>query len=637
MTPSPTPPPIPIKEEEPAPMGWRGLSSNESKRRRDMSRERQRDTLLARQRIVRASTVMGFMIILAMILSYRLVYWQILMRTELLPKASRVSQESSHLPFRGTIRDRNGYLLATDEVFYKFWVSPNVIHQPDPLAKDVSEITSIPFETLRDMFSGEEVNLLADPALPYKIGQKMIELDKLPFILEPFTHRSYPNGMLACHLLGFVNAEPRGSAGIEMYYDELLSGKQKQPNLEGQIAEEIKLGQRPFTPTQNGVDLVLTIDRAIQFMIEQELTYAVETYDAEGGTIIVMEPESGEVLGMASYPCYDPNHYEQYLEDGTIFQDPAISRQYEPGSIFKLITIAAALDQKLVLPNSVWNDPGELNVGGQIIKNWDHNAYGPRTVTEILGYSLNTGTAWLSVTLGEDMFYHYVERFGFGAPTGIELSNEMAGTVKIPGEQNWHPSDLGTNSFGQGIAVTPIQMVSAVASLLNNGQLMQAKIVEAVISHAHLQEMPPSSQPRQSVSPQVAQTMRQMMVDAVRITTHDALLEDEGWLVGGKTGTAQIPIEGGYHPEDTIASFIGFAPADEPAFVVLVKLDRPQGEYQWGSRSAAPTFKRITHHLLNYYNIPPDEHRAAYTSDMPTAVPMDVMPSQLGVHATPTP
>jgi len=581
--------------------------------------------------------VMALIMAFAAILSYRLLYWQVIMRDDLLPNVNQASQEPADHPLRGTIRDRNGYLLATDKVFYKFWVSPNVINSPDSLAEEVSTITGIQFEKLREIFSGNEMNVLAHPALPYEVGQEVIEMDQVAFVLEPFSHRSYPNGMLACHLLGFVNAELRGLAGIEMYYDELLSGKQKQPHLEGKVAEEIKLGQRPFTPTQNGVDLVLTIDRAIQFMIEQELTNAVEMYGAEGGTIIVMEPKSGEVLAMGSYPCYDPNHFGQYLEDGTIFQDPAISSQYEPGSIFKLITIAAALDQELVLPSTVWNDPGQLDVGGQLIKNWDNNAYGPRTVTEILGYSLNTGTAWLSMELGEDTFYHYVERFGFGKPTGIELSNEIAGIVKRPGDQNWHPSDLGTNSFGQGIAVTPIQMVSAVASLLNNGQLMQAKIVNAIVSHAHIEETPPSRQSRQSVSPQVAQTMRQIMVDAVKITTHEALLENEGWLIGGKTGTAQIPVEGGYHPEDTIASFIGFAPADEPAFVVLVKLDRPQGVYQWGSNSAAPTFKRITHHLLNYYNIPPDEHRTAHTSDMPTAIPMDMMSEQLGVHAAPTP
>lgn len=632
-----TSPPIPTCEEESAPMGWRGLSSNESKHRRDMSRERQRDTHLARQRILRASMIMALIMAFTAILSSRLVYWQVIMRDDLLPHANQASQEPSDHSLRGTIRDRNGYLLATDEVFYKLWVSPNIIDSPESLAQEVSAITNIEFETLRKIFSGNETNVLAHRALPYEVGQKIIEMDRTPFKLEPFSYRSYPNGMLACHLLGFVNVEQGGLAGIEMYYDELLSGKQKQPRLEGKVAEEIKLGQRPFTPTQNGVDLVLTIDRAIQFMIEQELTNAIETYEAQGGTIIVMEPTSGEVLGMASYPCYDPNHFGQYLEDGTIFQNPAISSQYEPGSIFKLITIAAALDQELVLPSTIWNDPGQLDVGGQLIKNWDNNAYGPSTVTEILGYSLNTGTAWLSTELGEDTFSHYVQQFGFGKPTGIELSNEVAGIVKRPGDQNWHPSDLGTNSFGQGIAVTPIQMVSAVASLLNNGQLMQAKIVNAIVSHAHIEETPPSHQSGQSVSPQVAQTMRQMMVDAVKITTHEALLENEGWLVGGKTGTAQIPVEGGYHPEDTIASFIGFAPADEPAFVVLVKLDRPQGVYQWGSNSAAPTFKRITHHLLNYYNIPPDEQRTAHTSDMPTAIPIDMMNEQLGVHATPTP
>ncbi len=632
------PVPAQSEKEESVPMGWRGLSSNESKRRRDMSRERQRDTQLARQRILRASIVMVLIMAFATVLSYRLVYWQVIMRDSLLPSTSQISEDPSDNLSRGTIRDRNGYLLATDKVFYKFWVSPNIVNSPAALAEKVSAITDIEVKKLTDIFSGDEVNMLVHPALSYETGQELIALDHVAFILEPLPHRSYPNGMLACHLLGFVDTQSQGLAGIELYYDELLNGKREQSGLEGKVAEEIKFGQRPFTPTQNGVDLILTIDRSIQFIIEQELTSAVEAYEAEGGTIIVMEPSTGDVLAMANYPCYDPNHFSQYaLEESTIFQNPAVSSQYEPGSIFKLITIAAALDQQIVSPSTIWNDPGEFKIGHQTIMNSDQEAHGPSTITEILGYSLNTGTAWLSTELGEDEFYRYIERFGFGKQTGIELSNEITGLVKAPGDQNWDAGDLGTNSFGQGIAVTPIQMISAVASLLNDGQLMQAKIVNAIVSHAHLEETPPSSESIQTVSPKVAQTMRQMMVDAVKITTNEALLENEGWLVGGKTGTAQIPIEGGYHEEDTIASFVGFAPADKPAFVVLIKLDRPQGIYQWGSNSAAPTFKRITHHLLNYYNIPPDEYRTAQTSEMPTALPVDMISEKPSINVTPSP
>ena len=630
------PPDLEANEAKSAPMGWRGLSPD--KRRRDASRERKRVSELARQRVFRASMVMAFITALVTILAYRLVYWQVIMRDELLVRANKPTLESSITSSRGTIRDRNGYLLATDTVVYKFWVSPNIISYPDETAQEVSEIIGKNVAELQEIFKQDEHNVLIDDSLSYSVGQKLVEMDNPAFVIEPILLRSYPNSKLASHLLGFVNAERRGLTGVEMYYDELLSGQKKLPVLDGKPAEEIKLGHRPFTPSRIGVDLVLTIDRSIQVMIEKELKFAMKEYKATGGTIIVMEPKTGEVLGMASYPSYDPNHYMDYLDQESIFQDPAISRQYEPGSVFKIITIAAALDAGLVSPNTRWTDPGHFEVGGQVIKNWDQKAYSKRTITEIMGYSLNTGTAWLSTQLGSQDFYAYVERFGFGELTGIELSNEISGLVRRPGDGSWHPSDLGTNSFGQGIAVTPMQMISAVASLLNNGELMQARIVKAIVSRSQIQEMPPSKL-KDTVSPQVAQTMRQMMVDAVKIATTKALLEDEGWLIGGKTGTAQIPIAGGYDPDHTISSFIGFAPTDEPAFIVLVKLDRPQGIYQWGSRSAAPTFKRIAHYLLNYYNIPPDKYRMVHTSEMPTALPMNAPPNQveMDVHATPAP
>ncbi|MBA3530728.1 MAG: penicillin-binding protein 2 [Ardenticatenales bacterium] len=588
----------------PGPMGWRGLPQNRPPRQRD-SDKRQR-AQLGHQRRMRAGMVLACITALSLALSYRLVYWQVVRREELLERANRPTLERATAQPRGTIRDRNGYLLATDSVSYKFGVSPNVVSYPEQTAIQVATITGLDASALHEIFLSDAPYTMITDSLPYTVGQQLVQMNDASFVLEPVLNRHYPNGPLAANLLGFVNAERRGLAGVEMYYSDFLNGVEQIEMPDTMPAEEIKLGHRPFTPTRNGLDLILTIDHSVQFMAEQELEQAIRDYQATGGTIIVMDPKTGDILAMTSLPTYDPNNYTTYLDAPEIFQDPAVSQQYEPGSIFKVITVAAALDTGLVSPETPFNDTGSFEVGGRIIRNWDGNGYGTRTVTEILGYSLNTGTAWLNTLLGAERFYRYVAGFGFGQPTGIDLGSEASGSVKRPGDGIWHASDLGTNAFGQGIAVTPIQMITAVASLLNNGQLMQPRVVKAIVNHGHLQERPILVRGN-SVSPAIAQTMQLMMADAVEIETKTALVE--GWRIGGKTGTAQVPIPGGYHATDTIASFIGFAPADDPVFIVLVKLDRPLGDSQWGSMSAAPTFKRLTQRLLNYYNIAPDQYR----------------------------
>ncbi len=606
----------------PNPMGWRGLP--QARPRRPNESERQKQVELARRRSLRTSMLMALATALTLIMGYRLFYWQVLQRDELLARAAKPTLEQANLYPRGTIRDRNGYLLATDSVSYKFGVSPKIVSYPQRTAQVVSEITGMAAAPLEEIFLRDDPYYVVTDTLPYTIGQQLVGLNEPFFRLDPTLTRSYPEGPLAAHLLGFVNAERRGLAGIEMYYDALLKGEEAVTLPDTPPAEEIKLGNRPFTPTQNGVDLVLTLDRSIQFMAEQELETAIQAYEALGGTIIVMEPHTGDILAMASSPTYEPNRFGDYLANPDVFQNPAVSKQYEPGSIFKMLTVAAALDAGIVAPEAVFNDPGIFEVGGRLVRNWDGRAYGARTITEILGYSLNTGTAWLSTSLGPERFYSYLDAFGFGEQTGIDLGSEAAGMMKKPPEMlpdpsiaAWHPSDLGTNAFGQGIAVTPIQMIAAAASLLNDGQLMQPRVVKAVIAHGHLQEQPVQVR-GQTVSAAVAQRMQQMLADAVEIETETALIE--GWRIGGKTGTAQVPIPGGYHATDTIASFIGFAPADDPAFIVLVKLERPLGIYQWGSQSAARVWNQLARRVLNYYNIPPDAHRMARPA-APTTIP----------------
>ncbi|MCZ7571970.1 MAG: penicillin-binding protein 2 [Ardenticatenaceae bacterium] len=568
---------------------------------------------LAAQRRRRLYVVFAVVNGIFALLAWRLYYWQVIEADTLKTRVHVPVQQAVDVQPRGTIRDRNGYLLAVDEVEYDLAASPNIIAKPYEMAQKVSAITNEPADRLAEIFRGNQLYVPITESLPYTMGQQLLALDSGALEVTKHLKRYYPNGPLAAHVLGFVNAERRGHYGVEAFYNNLnnlLNGAERLGTDNRPPAEEVKLGHRPFAPTRDGVDLVLTIDRTVQFIVEEELQQAIALYKAPSGTIIVIDPKTGDILAMASYPSYDPNRYP--TTDPKLFSNPALEQQYEPGSVFKIITTAAALDSGLISPETVYTDTGVIEVGGQYIRNWDSGSYGPQTVVGILGYSLNTGAAWLATQLGAERMIHYYEAFGFGQKTGVDLGGEVPGQVKRPGDGIWHPSDVGTNAFGQGISVTPLQMVSAVGAVANHGVLMRPRIVKAIIDHGHVEERPTVVRDH-PISADVADTLRNILADAVAIETQAALLGD--WRVAGKTGTAQIPIPGGYHATDTIASFVGFAPADDPQFVMLVKLDRPPGLARWGSRSAAPVFQGLARRLLNYWGVPPDQYRLAQKND----------------------
>lgn len=559
---------------------------------------------LAARRRHRLSVVLAIAVGVALLLAWRLVYWQVIARDQVLRHRAAPQVRPPQQALRGTIRDRNGYLLAVDTTEYTLGVSANLVSDPQALAAKVAPLVGRPEEELVQAFRSNDRYVPIASTLPYTVGQSLINLDEPALVVEPVVKRAYPNGPLAAHVLGFVNAAGEGY-GLERTLADWLEGHVS-PIAEGTVAEEVKLGARPFAPTREGVDVILTLDRNVQFMAEQELQAAVEEYGAEGGTIIVMDPFTGDVLAMANWPSYDPNEYATTPPER--FVNPAIAKQYEPGSVFKPITVAGALDSGAISPNVVYRDTGVIEVGGRLIRNWDGGSRGIITLSEILGYSVNTATAWINVQLGVERFVEYVKAFGFGQPTGLGLGEEAKGYVKEPGDGLWHPSDLGTNAFGQGIAVTPIQMIDAYTAFLNDGAVVQPRLVKAVIDRGRVREMEVRVRSR-PVSPETAQLMHELLVKAVKIGIPNARIE--GYQVGGKSGTAEVPIPGGYHPTDTIASFIGFAPADAPRFLILVKLDKPKGLYRWGSQSAAPTFQRLARRLLTYWNVPPDEWRTA--------------------------
>jgi len=537
------------------------------------------------------------------LIAYRLVSLQFGIDTAYFAEtaATEYRYQITIRPPRGEIFDRNGVLLATNAVEYEIGLSPVLILDREGTARQLSEAMGIPVEELlADMSSPQPYVLLVRPA-PASMGQRVLGLDLSGVVVTPLSRRFYPHGSLASHLLGFVALDDTGYYGIEGYYDDLLQGAVE-------VSDESRI---PFEATggegwRSGSDLVLTLDSGIQYLAEQTLAQALQETGASSGTIIVMQPRTGEVLAMASLPAFDPNRFAS--EDGALFDNPAINLQYEPGSVMKVLTMAIALDQGLVTPDTTYNDAGMIEIGGVEIYNWDRAAHGLVTMTDLLAQSLNVGAATLSLQIGPTRFYQGLEAFGLGERTGIDLQGEIGGTLQKPGDPDWFESDLGTNAFGQGLAVTPLQMITAIAAVANDGLLMQPRIIAQRIDPDKTVTTFEPEVVGRPISPQAARTLTQMLSEALAREASPALVP--GYSIAGKTGTAQIPIPGGYDPDQTIASFVGYGPIDDPQFVVLVKLDRPTSS-RWGSETAAPVFGRMVARLVVLLEIPPDAVRLA--------------------------
>ncbi|MCB0113430.1 MAG: penicillin-binding protein 2 [Caldilineaceae bacterium] len=519
----------------------------------------------------------------------------------------------------GVIVDRDGVLLAADRYTYRITATPNQI-KPEAwpkIAQILWEKAGIPPDQTRERLAqnSESAYLVLGTEVSFAAGRAVLEEQErlaaqddellLHVLVSARPRRFYPQGQLASQVLGFVNAERKPVLGVERYYDSFLpSTGVGLPRGGRQSRDVIPLGTQRFLAQGSEKGLVLTIDRTIQWIIEEELKEAIGFYKAEAGSIIVMEPNTGAILGMANWPTFDANTYER--ENAATFTNSSVSAQYEPGSIFKLVTVAGAVDAGAVEPLTVFTDTGTIVVGQRTIQNSTRTAVGQLTVADALAQSNNVVTVQIAQALGQEGFYDYVSLFGFGADTNIDLSGEIPGLVKRPGDPAWSLSDLGTNSFGQGIAVTPIQMLSAVAAMVNGGKLMRPYIVQARV-HGQEVLMTQPTTAHQVLDPETSAMMREMMVHVVDTGNLQAKVPE--YSVGGKSGTAEIATAEGYS-EETIASFIGFAPADDPQFVVLVKLDRPDTTIaRWASQSAAPVFKRVTFRLLDHLNIPPDAER----------------------------
>jgi cell division protein FtsI (penicillin-binding protein 3) len=385
-----------------------------------------------------------------------------------------------------------------------------------------------------------------------------------------------------------VNAARIGFYGVEGRYNNLLSPQ----------------GSRP------GADLVLTIDRTAQSITEEELANGLRDTGAEAGSIIVMNPRTGEILAIATAPGYDPNHYSAIPQsEQSIFVDPAVSVHYEPGSVFKILTFAAGIDSGTITPQTTYYDTACTEVGGQTMCNWDRAGHGLVTMVDMMARSLNVGAAYVSTHMGQQNFYRYLKGFGVGKATGVDLQNEDSGELRTRdgNPDNWSEGDLGTNAFGQGLSTTPLQLIAAVAAVANDGVMLQPHVVKQIrdgdqIRTAQIVEL------GRPISAQTAHTVSDVLVQVVQREVSNAQVS--GYRIAGKTGTAQIALPGGYDPIYTIASFIGYAPADNPQVIILVKLDRPTSS-PWGSETAAPVFQKLATRLFPILGILPSTEQLA--------------------------
>ena len=513
---------------------------------------------------------------------------------------------------RGALLDRNGYPLAASKNTYDVMVEVKAWESITKAREAAGVISSItngdPTKMVSDVREVSIYEIAVARDLNYEAATRIRELGLAGVRLLKSNVRVYPEGNLAAQLLGFVGQDNTGLTGLEADLNEIIGGAMGTVVFERDgRGNQIALGDRDELPPLLGADVVLTIDRFIQRMAEQELDKAIEKHEASGGTIIVVQPETGEILAMASRPTFDLTKLDLSDESKlALFRNRAITDQYEPGSVFKLVTMASAIDLGVVTPDTWWYDEGVFQVSGWSIRNWDLSANGSQTVTQILAKSLNTGAAWLSQQVGSEGFYDYVYRFGFGEPSGSGLSGEVGGRIRTPENDpdNWRPVDMATNSFGQGISVTPLQMAMAVAALANDGKLMKPMLVKEILSPNGTQ----TSQPemiRQVVSPETARTLLDMMGVVVQ-GYPPGLVDIQGYQVGGKTGTANIASGGSYKDQAYISSFVGVAPLEDPQLVVLVKIDEPQG-LPWGTVVAAPAFDRIAQEALAYFKIVPQE------------------------------
>ena len=601
----------------------------------------------------RFSTIAVLFSLFGLAIIVQMVRIQLTVNSADLPSPSLLGQWETAASRRGLILDRNGHLLAGNQTVYAVDVNFSDFYQPDEI-EEVKMLADLAIEVFGinnqylleflhqeprpltknitvERFASQEdlLNFLAlvenyYAGIPRELidGEQSEEIDisleervevidcshLIRVSCTPHLIRSYPEGKLASNIIGFVMRDTKqGQLGIEEKYDSTLFGNDRTL---WALWDPHKADQAP--DPDHGANIILTIDSVLQADVENILDETIKKTGALAGTVIIMNPQNGEILAMASSPRADINQYwsEDYLDiinnHENVF-NYAI-KSYEPGSVVKVLTMAAALDAGVVEPNTEFIDEGEIEIGGVTIKNWNEKAWGPQNMTSCLQNSLNVCLAWVATELESEQFYNYFQDFGFGQMTGIELSGEAPGLVKSYWSPDYTRSELGTNAFGQGIEITPMQMVKAISAIANHGEMVAPRIVHSILDDGY-RYTPPKTVVGHPITAETAQTLTDMLHESLQNETSLALVP--GYSLAGKTGTAEIYVPGqGYKSTATNTSFVGWGPTDDPQFLVYVWISKPSASI-WGSEIAAPVFRKVVEKLVIHLGIPPDAVRVA--------------------------
>ncbi len=535
-----------------------------------------------------------------LLLIARLAWIQIINNEEYYNKALKQRMNELKVnPDRGKIYDINGKELAVSIKSKTVVGLPKQISHPTQTAGQLADILSIRYETLLNRLKRDAYAVYLERKIPDQKVQEIrdLKLDGITFIDE--SKRIYPKDKLASQLVGFVGVDGNGLEGIELTYNKYLTGNAGRILTERDAAGKmIPEGIIDYIPEENGSNLYLTINEAIQHSSERELAKAAEEYKAAGGTIVIMEPETGNILSMANYPTYDPNHFSQYKQK--YWRNRAITDNYEPGSTFKIITTASAIEEGVVNKNDVFFDSGKVKVEREYIQCWEEEGHGKELFSQVVQNSCNPGFVQVGLRMGKDSFYKYIDAFGFGQKTEIELPGEAIGL--IPKYEQIGDIELATISFGRGISVTPIQLITAVSAVANDGVLMKPNFVDRITNQkGKVEKKVTPTEVRKVVSSRTAHKTLNLLENVVSNGTGvNAYIE--GYRVGGKTGTAQY-----YNQDKYDSSFIGIFPVNDPQFVVLVVLYGIEGNTYYASQTAAPLFKKIANDLIRYYKLPSQE------------------------------
>lgn len=535
---------------------------------------------------------------LAVVILFRLFYWQVIRGPELQAKASRQHETTTYLKAkRGNILDFEGNILAgTKNLYHLFVYKPQLeISNNDLIESLVQNMDKEPEATtdadvrqyLRDRLDLDSNWVSLKHYISPDAKERIEKLNISGLGFEDEYVRYYPESSMSAHLLGFVgqdaSGEEQGYFGLEGYEDRLLKGRGGKIRTEKDAkGNPILIGNYQFLRTIEGKPITTTISKKIQYLAEGLLKEGIAKYQAQAGNVIILDSKTGKIRAMASFPNYDPGNFSDY--PGIYYKNPVVADLFEPGSIFKVIVMAAGLNEKLVTPDTQCDICARpVVIGKYAIKTWNEEYHQNSTMTDVIVNSDNTGMVFVARKLGKDKFVEYLEKYGLGEKTGVQLQEEVSGSLRTAKE--YGDIDLATNSFGQGIAVTPLQMIAAVNTIANGGYYVKPTIVENE-----------TNQKNQVLSPEAVSDITGIMVQAVD-RGEAKWAKPQGVSIAGKTGTAQIPIEGHYDPDKTIASFVGFFPANNPQYTMLVTLREPQTS-PWGSETAAPLWFSIAKQLL---------------------------------------